>query len=53
MVDYSYKVFESHIKSLQALNELLETISTEGWEPVNVDFVSYKVFARKPTILND
>jgi len=53
MVDYSYRVFESHSESLDALNQLLETLSKEGWEPINVDYTRYTVFAKKPKTLND
>ena len=53
MVDYSYRVFESQYESVDALNQLLETLSKEGWEPINVDYVHYTVFAKKPQTLND
>ena len=53
MVDYSYKVFETQVRNLQALNKLLEALSNEGWEPINVDYVRYTVFAKKPKTLND
>ena len=53
MVDYSYRVFESRSESLEALNKLLETLSKDGWKPINVDYANYTVFAKKPKTLND
>lgn len=50
---YTYKVFESEFKNLKSVNQLLEILAKDGWEPINVDYVRYTVFAKKPTTLND
>jgi len=52
---YEYKVFETSLstRNLPAINELLKRLVDEGWEPMNVDYVRYTVFARKPKMLND
>jgi len=50
---YTYRVFESQFRNLEAVNQLLEILAKDGWEPINVDYVRYTVFAKKPTTLND
>ena len=52
---YEYRVFETanSTRTLHYINELLQRLTSEGWEPINVDYVRYTVFARKPKILND
>tara|TARA_R110000824_G_scaffold316216_1_gene503423 strand:- start:354 stop:509 length:156 start_codon:yes stop_codon:yes gene_type:complete len=50
---YEYKVFRLETKSDQELKKLLEKITHDGWEPVQVDLDSRQVFARKSLILND
>ena len=50
---YTYRVFEALLRNLEAINVLLEELAREGWEPINVDYVRYTVFAKKPKTLND
>tara|TARA_R110000824_G_C15094620_1_gene665676 strand:- start:24 stop:185 length:162 start_codon:yes stop_codon:yes gene_type:complete len=52
---YEYKVFEALkvTSGVQAINKLLEELAKSGWEPVDVDYDKYVVFARKLKILND
>jgi len=50
---YTYRVFEAPLRSLEAVNALLEALAKEGWEPIDVDYVRYTVFAKKPKTLND
>ena len=53
---YTYRVFEAPLRNLESVNallEALEALSNEGWEPINVDYVHYTVFAKKPKTLND
>ena len=52
---YEYKVFEApkDTSGVQAINKLLGEIAELGWEPVDVDYDKYIVFARKLKILND
>jgi hypothetical protein len=53
VIEYNYRVFETEVRSIPALNQLLEALTKAGWEPINVDYVRYTVFAKKPTTLND
>ena len=50
---YTYKVFESEFRNLESVNQLLEILAKDGWDPISVDYVRYTVFAKKPTTLND
>ena len=50
---YEYKVFEAADYSLSAMNALLEEISRDGWEPVQVDTERMQVLAKKTKTLND
>ena len=50
---YTYRVFEAPVRSLEAINVLLQLLEKEGWEPIDVDYVRYTVFAKKPKTLND
>ena len=50
---YTYRVFEAPLRNLESVNALLEALGEEGWEPINVDYVRYSVFAKKPKTLND
>ena len=50
---YEYKVFSPETRSQTGLNELLETISRTGWEPIQIDWDKMQVFARQLLTLND
>ena len=50
---YEYKIFEAPNYSLSAMNVLLEEISRNGWEPVQVDTDRMQVLAKKTKTLND
>jgi len=56
---YEYKVFEAlkvtsvRTVGVQAINKLLGELAELGWEPVDIDYDKYVVFARKLKILND
>ena len=52
---YEYKVFKASSvqDGVQAINKLLGEIAELGWEPIDVDYNEYVVFARKLKILND
>ena len=48
---YEYKIFEAKTYSPKALNELLEAISQDGWEPIQL--VARQILARRLKVLND
>ena len=50
---YEYKVFGTDVKSDQGLNKLLDEISRNGWEPIQIDWDMMQVFARKALMLTD
>jgi hypothetical protein len=50
---YEYKVFSTDVISDQGLNALLQEISHNGWEPIQIEWDKMQVFARKPLMLTD
>ena len=60
---YEYKIFgteSSSTSSVQYLNydtpdmnKLLEEIAAKGWEPIQVDYITRQILAKRPKILND
>jgi len=50
---YEYKIFEASSYDLSAMNTLLEEISQNGWEPVQVDTDRMQILAKRPKMLND
>ena len=53
---YEYKIFKAESDSVADMNALLEELSKEGWEPVQVSNGfrgSASVLARRTKTLND
>ena len=51
---YEYKIFQAESSSLEAVNRLLEELTSSGWEPetVSTNVPPYYVLARRLKTLN-